>query len=207
MTGIINFETFLLTGILLNLTPGNDTIFILSRSIAQGRKAGIMSALGIGTGSLIHTVLAALGLSVIIANSATAFNIVKFAGAAYLFYLGISMLLSKNEGEGNTINYLPWKIYRSAVITNLLNPKVAIFFISFLPQFIDPAAGNTVVSFLLLGVTFTCTGTIWCLFLAYYAASLSTKLNARNKFSNYINKFCGIALILLSIKIAVTGRK
>lgn len=88
MTGIIHFTTFLMTGILLNLTPGNDTIFILSKSIGQGKKAGIMSALGIGTGSVIHTVLAALGLSIIIAKSILLFNIIKYAGAAYLLYMG-----------------------------------------------------------------------------------------------------------------------
>ena len=89
MTGILHFETFLLTGMLLNITPGNDTIFILSRSIAQGRKAGIVSALGIGTGSIIHTLLAAFGLSLIIAESILIFNIIKYAGVAYIIYVGI----------------------------------------------------------------------------------------------------------------------
>jgi threonine/homoserine/homoserine lactone efflux protein len=149
MTGIIHFETFLIAGILLNLTPGNDTIFILSRSIAQGKKAGIMSVLGIATGSLVHTTLAALGLSVIIAKSIVAFNIIKYAGAAYLIYIGYKMLTDRSQLNTETnmagkITDLK-RIYRDAVITNVLNPKVALFFIAFLPQFIDPAFKNTIL--------------------------------------------------------------
>ena len=129
MTGIIHFETFLIAGILLNLTPGNDTIFILSKSIAQGKKAGIMSVLGIATGSLIHTTLAALGLSIIIAKSLVVFTIIKYVGAAYLLYIGYKMITSRMKvdanisTDANKINLL--KIYRDAVLTNVLNPKVA----------------------------------------------------------------------------------
>ena len=101
MTGIIHFSTFLITGILLNLTPGNDTIFILTKSIGQGKKAGVMSALGIGTGSIIHTLLAAFGLSVIIAKSILLFNIIKYAGAAYLLYIGYKMLTDRSQLNTN----------------------------------------------------------------------------------------------------------
>lgn len=170
MTGIIHFETFLLTGILLNLTPGNDTIFILTKSIGQGKKAGIISAFGIGTGSIIHTILAAVGLSIIIAKSILLFSIIKYAGAAYLFYIGFKMLTEKSQlntdtATGNkSTNYL--KIYRDAIFTNVLNPKVALFFIAFLPQFIDPTIKNAFLPFITLGITFITTGTIWCLILA-----------------------------------------
>jgi threonine/homoserine/homoserine lactone efflux protein len=101
MTGIIHFSTFLIAGILLNLTPGNDTIFILTKSIGQGKKAGIMSALGIGTGSIIHTLLAAFGLSVIIAKSILLFTIIKYAGAAYLLYIGYKMLTDRSQLNTN----------------------------------------------------------------------------------------------------------
>lgn len=126
MTGIIHFETFLLTGILLNLTPGNDTIFILTRSIGQGKKAGIVSALGIGTGSIIHTILAAFGLSIIIAKSLFLFNLIKYSGAAYLLYIGLKMLKEKSlfktdfTTQNKPVNY--FKIYRTGIITNVLNP-------------------------------------------------------------------------------------
>lgn len=211
MTGIINYETFILTGLLLNITPGNDTIFILSRSMAQGKKAGIMSVLGIATGSLIHTTLAAFGLSIIIAKSILVFNIIKYAGAAYLLYIGYKMLTDKKQLdtetaiEGNTIDLK--KIYRDGVITNVLNPKVALFFISFLPQFIDPKTTNTIIPFIQLGVTFTITGTIWCLILANFASIIFSKLKNNKKLSNYVNKACGGVLIALGIKIALTSKK
>ncbi|MDB5277657.1 MAG: LysE family translocator [Ferruginibacter sp.] len=211
MTGIVHFTTFLMTGILLNLTPGNDTIFILTKSIGQGRKAGIMSALGIGTGSVIHTLLAALGLSVIIAKSILLFNIIKYAGAAYLLYIGYKMLIDRSQLNTNMAvkngraNYL--KIYRDAIITNVLNPKVALFFIAFLPQFIDPAVKNTVLPFLLLGLTFITTGMIWCLVLAIFAAAIFSRLKNNTAVSNYINKICGLALVALGIKVAFATQK
>lgn len=211
MTGIIQFETFLLTGILLNITPGNDTIFILSRSIANGKKAGIMSVLGIGTGNIIHTVLAALGLSIIITKSILAFTIIKYIGAAYLIYLGLKLLMDKAplQTEGKNIlsstNY--FKIYRDGVITNVLNPKVALFFIAFLPQFIDPSFDNSVFPFLALGITFTITGTIWCLILAIFASLIFARLKENKKSAIYINKICGLALVILGIKIAMADRK
>lgn len=211
MTGIINYETFLLTGLLLNITPGNDTIFILSRSMAQGKRAGIMSVLGIATGSLIHTVLAAFGLSIIIAKSILAFNIIKYAGAAYLLYVGYKMLTDKTKINTDTsisenlINLK--KIYRDGVLTNVLNPKVALFFISFLPQFINPHTTNTIVPFIKLGLTFTITGTIWCLILANFASVIFSKLKQNKKLSNYVNKTCGGVLIALGIKIALTTKK
>jgi len=210
MNGIIHFDTFLFTGILLNLTPGNDTIFILTRSISEGKKAGIVSALGISTGSVIQTILAAFGLSIIIAKSIFLFNLIKYAGAVYLIYIGVNMLLVKNFltaniKKTNVTNYL--KIYREAIITNLLNPKVALFFIAFLPQFIDPLSKNTVLAFLTLGFTFTTTGTIWCFILAIFASAIFVRLKRNAKVSAYITKFCGFTLIALGIKVAMINKK
>lgn len=211
MTGIIHFEVFLLTGILLNLTPGNDTIFILSRSLAQGRKAGIVSALGISAGSIVHTLLAAFGLSIIIAKSILLFNVIKYIGAVYLLYIGFKMFTEKSKLQTENlpdqvfINY--WRIYRAAMLTNILNPKVALFFISFLPQFIDPNYKNTVFPFLLLGATFITTGTIWCLVLAFFASSLFDGFKRNIKVALYINKLCGLALVALGIKVALTDKE
>ena len=185
MTGINHFETFLMAGVLLNLTPGNDTIFILTKSIGQGRKAGIISALGVGTGCLVHTTLAAFGLSVIISKSILLFNIIKYAGAAYLLFVGYKMLTDKtrlNTGDiamTKRTDYL--KIYRDGIFTNVLNPKVALFFIAFLPQFIDPTIKNAVLPFLILGITFITTGTIWCLTLATFASGIFAKLKENKK--------------------------
>jgi len=211
MTGIIHFETFLLTGILLNLTPGNDTIFILTKSIGQGRKAGIISALGIGTGSIVHTMLAAFGLSLIITKSILVFNIIKFAGAIYLLYLGYKMITEQtnintaNIPTSTSVNYL--KIYRDAIFTNILNPKVALFFIAFLPQFIEPTVQNAVLPFFLLGTTFITTGTIWCVSLAIFASEIFNKFKSDKKISNYVNKICGITIFALGVKLALMHRK
>jgi len=211
MTGIIHFETFLFAGILLNLTPGNDTIFILTKSIGQGKKAGFVSAFGIGTGSVFHTILAAFGLSLIIAKSILLFNIIKFAGAAYLFYIGFKMLTNKSQLNNNEVvpsNSVDYrKIYRDAIFTNILNPKVALFFIAFLPQFIDPALKNTVLPFLTLGITFITTGTIWCLVLANFASAIFARLKANKRISTYINKICGLTMVGLGLKVALTNRK
>ena len=211
MTGIIHFETFILIGVLLNLTPGNDTIFILTKSISQGKKTGIVSALGIATGSIVHTLLAAFGLSIIIAKSILVFNIIKFAGAAYLLYMGYKMLTDKsqlNSGRVSESKFVDfWKIYRGGILTNVLNPKVALFFIAFLPQFIDINVSTSVWPFLILGTTFIITGTIWCCILAIFAATIFSKLKDNQKAATYINRVCGLSLIGLGVKVALSTRK
>jgi threonine/homoserine/homoserine lactone efflux protein len=138
------------------------------------------------------------------------FSIIKYAGAAYLLYIGYQMLTDKTSLNTDvsfsekTLNLK--KIYRDGVITNVLNPKVALFFISFLPQFIDSSVSNTVLPFLKLGITFTITGTIWCLILANFASFLFSKLKHNKTLSNYINKTCGAVLIALGIKVALSGK-
>lgn len=142
MFGIINFETFIIAGLLLNLTPGVDTMYILSRSISQGKKAGIYSAVGIATGALFHVLFATLGLSIILAQSAFAFGLIKYLGAAYLIYLGIKILTNQQQGdfkleqEADQINHR--KIYVSGILTNILNPKVALFFYCFFTTVYQP---------------------------------------------------------------------
>ena len=188
MFGITNFETFLIAATLLNITPGADTIYILSRSISQGKKAGILSAFGISTGSLVHCIIAAFGLSVIIAQSANAFITIKYLGAAYLIFLGVKALItkSKNELELEQVQIKKVsnrKIYISGILTNILNPKVALFFLAFLPQFIDPNYATNSLSFIILGLAFITTGTIWCLLLALFSAKVSDFHCSRNKIS------------------------
>jgi len=202
---IQHYDTFLMACILLNITPGNDTIYILSRAIAQGNKAGIMSVLGIGTGSLIHTFFAAIGFSVIIAQSPVLFNVIKYAGAAYLFYIGLKMIFSRSSviklDEPGNEKYK--KIYWQAVLTNVLNPKVALFYISFLPQFIDPTYANHYISFLVLGISFTVTGTLWCLLLVFFASVISAALIKNTKTTNFITKGSGLILIGLGFRVAL----
>src|SRR5205807_4272319 len=161
MFGIHDFGLFLAAGILLNLTPGPDTLYILGRSVAQGREAGVASALGICVGSIFHSCAAALGLSAILATSAVAFAAIKLLGGAYLIFLGIKMLLDRRRQLTLPSNFrrrTTIAAFRQGVFTNVLNPKVALFFLAFLPQFIDPASNMKVFAFLMLGLTFVTTG-------------------------------------------------
>ncbi|WP_371379900.1 LysE family translocator [Sporomusa aerivorans] len=203
MFGIVHYEMFLIAGILLNITPGSDTIYILSRSISQGRTAGIYSVLGIISGCAVHTLLAALGLSVILAKSALAFMLVKLAGALYLGYLGVTTLLSKNNSLAPlSENVMSGeKIYVQGLLTNVLNPKVALFFLSFMPQFIDPHNSYGTVPFMILGITFLTTGTIWCLGLVLFSARVTAFLRANDTAANWMNKVCGCIYLLLGIKL------
>lgn len=207
MFGIENYWGFVIAGIILNITPGSDTIYILSRSIAQGKRAGVYSVLGIGTGALFHTCLAAFGLSIILAKSLLAFNIVKYAGVAYLVFIGLNMILSKNQLFDNGTNQLErtdlMKIYRQGMFTNMLNPKVALFYISFLPQFINPEYADGPMPFLILGGTFMTTGTLWCFTLVVASSFITQTLRNNDRISKYLNKFCGIVFIGLGIKILV----
>ncbi len=208
MEGIINYEAFVLAGIILNLTPGADTLYILGRSISQGKKAGILSVLGISTGASLHCLFAIFGLSSILAQSAIAFQIVKYIGALYLIYLGIKTLLSKStdnfEIKDNLSNNRPWKIYISGIFTNLLNPKVALFFLAFLPQFVKPTYQNDLLPFAILGATFMTTGIIWCLALAIFSSELSKSIRTHIKFKKWLEKATGTIFIGLGIKLGFT---
>lgn len=205
MYGIENYIGFIVAGILLNLTPGADTMYILTRSITQGRKAGIYSVLGITSGGLIHTTFAAFGLSIILAKSALAFSIVKYIGVAYLVYLGIKMVTERNNLFDNKSQKIEttdlFKIYRQGLLTNVLNPKVALFFLSLLPQFINPHYATGPIPFLILGVTFMTTGTIWCLILAYSASFITNTLRDNDRIGKMMQKISGFIFILLGIKI------
>lgn len=204
MFGIVNFSVFIITGIILNLTPGADTMYILGNSMSNGKKAGIMSALGISTGCIVHTILAALGLSVILAKSALAFNIIKYLGAAYLVYLGIrsfmsksSLLIHNDDNEKSSFK----NIYFQGIITNVLNPKVALFFLAFLPQFINPNNTYGALPFLLLGCTFIITGTIWCIILAIFSSYLTGKISEKVGLANSLNKISGIIFVGLGLNL------
>jgi RhtB (resistance to homoserine/threonine) family protein len=207
MFGIFNFEVFLVSAILLNLTPGTDTMYIVSRSISQGRMAGIYSALGISAGIVVHTILAAFGLSVILTQSAFLFNLIKIVGALYLAYLGIRMLISKNSvKEQQSLTKLSnKKIFLQGLVTNVTNPKVALFFLAFLPQFIHTNAGvSSHIPFIILGLTFTLTGGIWCLITAYFSSMATNKLRGNSKVSTVLNRLTGIVFIAMGIKLLKT---
>jgi len=207
MNYIDNYIVFLISGIILNITPGADTMYILSRSISQGQRAGFLSVLGISSGSIIHTCLVAFGLSLILSESVIAFTIIKYLGAGYLIYLGIRTIINKekafDENISDSAEIKPYKIYLQGMMTNLFNPKVALFFMSFLPQFINPNAGNNPVPFLILGVTFITTGTIWCMVLSFGASYISKKLRNNAKISFILQKLCGTVFIGLGINLVI----
>ncbi|MDN5620958.1 MAG: LysE family translocator [Psychrobacter sp.] len=212
MFGIENYLGFVLAAILLNLTPGTDTMYIITRSVSHGSAAGFYSVLGIISGILIHTVFAALGLSIILINSPLAFTIVKYIGASYLCYLGIKMLMSKQPSL--LANHLPksspsapansiahWQIYKQGVLTNVFNPKVALFFLAFFPQFIDPSYAHSALSFLILGLSFALTGFVWCSCLALLASKFSANLRKNPAIEVLLNKISGVVFIGLGVKL------
>jgi threonine/homoserine/homoserine lactone efflux protein len=207
MFGIHDFGVFLLTGVLLNLTPGPDTFYILGRSLAQGRGAGVASVLGISTGSLVHTFAAAFGLSALLATSASAFLAIKLAGAAYLVYLGARMLFSRSTTSAIPAGFSSlgfWAVYRQGLLTNVLNPKVALFFLALMPQFIAEDSSSKFAAFITLGLCFITTGTLWCLCLAWFSSLLGDRLRGSKTFADILNRTAGALFIGLGARLATT---
>ena len=203
MFGITGYWMFFVSSVGLNITPGTDIIYVLSRASVGGRKVGVVSAFGICTGILIHTILVSLGLSVILKSSAFAFNTMKILGALYLGFMGIKTIISKGSiltGKEAKPEKL-WVVFRQGVLTNALNPKVALFFLALLPQFVAVDNPYGPLPFMLLGLTFFTTSIIWCLFLAYIASFATRFLNKNPKVSSFANKFAGIIYIILGLNI------
>lgn len=213
MLGTTNLEVFIAAGLLLNITPGADILFIASRSAAQGIKAGIVAALGIGAGCFIHILFAAFGLSVLLATSALAFTAVKLAGGAYLVYLGIATLLSlaKKPAADNTPTLLSPqtydKIFRQAILVNALNPKVALFFMAFLPQFVAPDGASPTISFLFLGCLFDLNGTLVNIVFAVGAAKIAGKFRQSGNLAIMLKSAVGGLFIWLGVRLAMTAQR
>lgn len=200
MLGITNYLVFLTSGIILNITPGADSVFVLSRSASQGRRAGVFSALGIGMGTLIQSALCGLGLAVLLQNSPVAFRVVKTAGALYLITMGLRQLLTKPKAAGAAVEVqaaVGRVYYLQGMLTNLLNPAVTLFLLTFLPQFILPDQPYGPLPFFLLGGTLAGTGTIYCVLLALFSARLTEKLRAGSTSALWLNRLAGAAFILL----------
>ena len=207
MFGTQHYSLFLLSAILLNITPGQDTLYIVGRSLAQGRRAGLLSVFGISSGAVIHTLAAAFGLSAILAASASAFTAVKLVGAAYLVYLGVRMWLDCSvspECPAGFAQASSWGIYRAGLLTNLLNPKVALFNLAFLPQFVAPLAQSKFVAILFLGTSCLTTGTIWCVFLALAASGIGSRLRTRTSAITLLRRATSALFVGLGVRLAVT---
>ncbi|MEX5935264.1 LysE family translocator [Mammaliicoccus sciuri] len=203
MFDIVSFQLFLITVLIICITPGIDMMFILNRSISQGRDAGIYSALGVSVGAVVHTILSGLGLSVILQTSVVLFTIIKVVGAVYLIYLGIQMFISKQSSISikNTVYQSRRKLFVQGVITNVTNPKVALFFISFIPQFISVDNQYGPIPFLILGSIFAVMGAITSFIIAIFSSSLTTKLRDNIVAEKIINKISGAVFVILGISL------
>ena len=208
MLGTHDLVVFVISGLLLNITPGADSLYIATRSASQGGRAGVAAVLGIGLGCCVHIVAAALGLSAVLATSATAFTFVKLAGAAYLVYVGVSLLRTRSAPAQSAAGVAPasWrKIVAQGFLTNVLNPKVALFFLAFVPQFIDSSAANKPLAFLFLGSIFAFNGVLWCLFLAWAATRVGA-LGFGRRTALWFSRGVGALFVVLGLRLAFAER-
>ncbi len=192
-----NLWAFVLSCLLLNILPGPDSLYIIARAASQGAKAGIVATLGI------------IGLGALLATSAWAFTAVKLAGCLYLFYLGISLLIAKREKETEQKPHIKpaslRRIYTGGVLTNVLNPKVALFFLAFVPQFIPADVVNKTQAFITLGGVFVFTGTLWCIFLALATAFMRNKLGGVKGLGFWLNKAAGGLFVYFGVKLGLAS--
>lgn len=208
MFGTIDLALFIVSGLLLNITPGSDTLYILGRSASHGWRGGAVAALGIGAGTLVHTFAAVAGLSALLAASATAFAVLKWIGAGYLIYVGASMLLARptscRPASAPCVTGLA-TVFAQAFLTNVLNPKVVLFFLAFLPQFVDPAAPNKALALLFLGLVFDFNGTLWNLFVAWLAARMANRLDGTGRFTLALNRTVGALFVYLGVRLVASS--
>jgi threonine/homoserine/homoserine lactone efflux protein len=212
MFGIHDLTLFIISGLLLNIMPGPDNLLIMTRSATQGWRAGSAAALGIGTGTMVHVLAAALGLSAVLSTSAAAFTVVKWVGAAYIVYMGIGMLRAKLRDEADdsalvarAAQPLAWrKIYFQGFLTNVLNPKVALFFLAFVPQFIHADSSSKPLAFIILGAIFNFNGMLYCHGLALFTAFASARLKIKPLVSLWMNRTMGGLFLALGARLALS---
>lgn len=207
--GVQNFGLFCVAVLLLNATPGPDTAYIVGRSVAQGRAAGLVSALGISAGCCLHALACAMGLSAILAASATAFLFIKLAGGAYLIYLGARMLLAKSADAAGPASMARderslRRIFWQAAATNVLNPKVVLFFLAFIPQFIQPASPRKTAAFIVLGLTLAAISLCWNSGTALVAGSLARRASGSPQIKRWLDRTVGAAFVGLGVRLALT---
>jgi threonine/homoserine/homoserine lactone efflux protein len=208
MISIDQLLIFSLASLVLIFTPGPDIIYVLTRGVAQGRRAALAAAMGFSLGNIGHTLFAVFGLSAILASSATAFTLVKIAGGIYLIYIGIKLwtadpaLTLSGQREDKTARL----IFRQSILANLLNPKVAIFFLAFFPQFVRPAQGHPAMQMLILGLTFVVLTMFGFGLVALGAGALNSRLTTRPSLSAWLHKGAGAILMLLGLRLIWTDR-
>ena len=201
--------TFMLAAGLLIVVPGPAVLYVVARSVDQGKLAGIVSVLGIALGAVVHSLAAAVGITAVLAASALAFSTVKYLGAAYLIYLGITTLLKKPDPQEKiVVEPKPlWQIFRQGFVVNLLNPKTALFFLAFLPQFADPARGSVPLQTFILGLIFVAIALFSDSIYARLAGQLGGWLKQSQSFQQRQRYFSGLVYIALGVGTAVSGHK
>jgi len=212
MTEVNNLGLFILAGWLLNLTPGPDVLYIVSNALRSGAKAGVVAALGITAGCFVHIFAAALGVSALLAASSTAFTVLKWVGAAYLFYVGVKLVLSKAPTPIELIAEKPIQksagvlesIFFRGFLTNVLNPKVALFFLAFVPQFIAPDASHPALTFVLLGVLFNVNAVPINMGYALLAAWATRRMRVVQRAMHWLDRLAGVMFVGFGIKLALT---
>ncbi|QHO71961.1 lysine transporter LysE [Bradyrhizobium sp. CCBAU 051011] len=205
--GIHELWLFILSGLLLNITPGPDTAYIIGRSIQFGWRGGAAAVIGICTGCLVHVFGAAIGLSALLMASSAAFTVLKWAGAAYLLFTGVQMLLSRSRplaevaaaGGDTSLARVFWQ----GALTNVLNPKVALFFLAFLPQFVAAESPHKTVAFLVLGLIFITSGMLWCFCIAAFAARAAGRIRQSAGAVAWVNRALGGLFVYLGIRVAM----
>lgn len=194
---------FILTSLLVNITPGPDVLFVVSRSTQAGAKAGLAGVMGIALGAFLHSLFAALGLSLLLASSSSAFTIVKYIGAAYLAYLGAKSLWQRGSiSETRQAMQTNSRSLFDGFLCNITNPKVALFMLAFLPQFTNPAQGSIGGQIFLLGAIFNVGGTIVNGAIAIFASSVAKAL--KGQLQKWLNKICGCLFIAFAVRLALT---
>ena len=210
MFGTHDLLLFIFAGWLLNVTPGPDTALIVARATQMGFKGGAMACAGVAAGIMVHVTAAALGISALIAASATAFGIVKVIGAGYLIYIGIRMMLTRRADDsapaGLKAPLSLSKVFQQGFITNAFNPKVALFFLAFLPQFIDNDAPSTALAFVFLGIVFNVNGTLWNLVVAFFVARATSMMRGRKSLQRWIDGTIGALFVAFGVKLALFQR-
>lgn len=208
MLGIHDLPLFIVSSLALIVTPGPDTAYVVGRSAQLGWRGGAAASIGISCGCMVHVTACAAGLSALLAASAAAFTIVKWVGAAYLCYIGITMLLARRaadtapvERESKAVSLR--RVFGQGVLTNVLNPKVALFFLAFLPQFVAADAPHKALAFLLLGSIFIFNGTLWCLLIAAFAARTARRIAQSGNLMVWINRTLGGMFVYLGIRLAL----
>ena len=203
---------FIAAGLLLNITPGPDVLYIVSHALRSGVRAGIVAGLGITAGCFVHIFAAAIGVSALMAASSTAFTVLKWAGAGYLLWIGAKMLLSRSPAADTVTHAAPMaaapaplrKVFLGGFWTNALNPKVALFFLAFVPQFIAPGTPNTPLAFLLLGSLFNFNAIFVNTGWAMLAAWMARRMGAVQRAMHWLDRFAGAMFIAFGIKLALT---